>query len=84
MAPKGDKASKSLETLAGQGGMTEFTLVITFLAQLNTPNDHYDLTQGSMVSFDLESALALALDRTLVLSCSGLRLGKELVIGKYP
>lgn len=29
MAPEGDKANRSLETLAGQGGMTEFTLVIT-------------------------------------------------------
>lgn len=37
-----------------------------------------------MVSFDLESTLALALDRTLVLSCSGLQVGKALVIGKYP
>lgn len=30
MATEGDKASRSLETLAGDGGLTEFTLVITF------------------------------------------------------
>lgn len=37
-----------------------------------------------VTSFDLESALALALDRTLVLSCSGFQVGKALVIGKQP
>lgn len=37
-----------------------------------------------VTSFDLESALALALDWTLVLSCSGLQVGKALVVGKDP